>query len=67
VVRTPASYSRGGRFKSWLRPAVLTEVLMVFLSFQAYARIVPQIRPLRLPSISFSIYYSLIVLSSDAI
>jgi hypothetical protein len=64
-----ASYCRGPGFISrpW-RPTILPDILRSFPeSFQVAANIVPQNRPRPLPSTSFPINYSLLVLPVGAI
>jgi hypothetical protein len=59
---TATSCSEIPNFKCWSRVATLTEVFCGFpQSLQTNADIVPQIRPLTIPDISFPIYFSLTI------
>jgi len=46
---------------------VWTRKIFLFLNLRAYARTVPLIRPYQLPSASFEIHNSVIILTSDAV
>jgi hypothetical protein len=67
VISTPAAYLESPEVKYQPRDGLYWLGFSVVSLSLSRQRIVPQIRQQPLPSISFPIHYSLIILSTDAI